>query len=182
MLKTVFSAFMLCLAAATLGQVSGSGKISVGIEQDVLPYVTGGYFAGIWAGKEHLRVRALTAKVNKPDFIIKEGFANNKVTAYVLVADYFLNDNWKGFWVGTGPVYWRSSIQTSRKISTAFYNTWLLNGSAGYNFSLTKNIYLSPWCGMHLRLAGDKKVMVDDKIFKSSFINPEASFKVGVLF
>jgi hypothetical protein len=99
-----------------------------------------------------------------------------------LLADYVLKENWKGWWAGTGLVYWQSSIQTDKKESASNYKTWLLNGSLGYNFKLCKNFYISPWCAMHIRIAGDKSVSVDDKTFTPPLLNPEASIKLGAYF
>jgi hypothetical protein len=180
MAKILPALILLFFSICANSQDDAQKRISFGLEQDLLPYATGGYFAGGWVGMDHVRVRALTAKVNKPDFIVKDGFANNKVTAYAVLADYFFKENWKGWWAGAGWVYWKSSIQTSRKINTAYYYNWMVNGSVGYNFSFGKRIYISPWCGMHVRIAGDKYVAVDDKIFKPALLNPEGSVKVGV--
>lgn len=166
----------------TMNAQETSKQISFGFEQDVLPYITGGYFFGAWAGIDHMRVRAITAKVNKPGFVVKDGFANNKTRAYAMLADYFSRDDWSGWWAGAGWVYWKSSIQTDKKLTTAYYYNWLVNGSAGYNFSLGKRLYISPWCGIHIRIAGNKLVAVDDKIFKPALLNPEGSLKMGVKF
>jgi len=168
------------LSLNLFGQQDLAHKINVGIEQDVLPYITGGYFAGIWVGKDHVRARLVTAKVNKPDFIIKDGFTNNKVKAYALLLDYFPKTEWKGWWAGAGLVYWRNSIQTDQKISTAHYKDWLLNGSIGYNYKLSKKLYVSPWAGLHIKIGGDKYVAVDNKIFRPSLLNPEGSIKFGI--
>lgn len=176
---------LLCLALLTFlilgafAQEPRSGKLSFGIEQDFLPYATGGYYAGAWVGKGHLRVRALTARVHKPDLIVKEGFTNNDVTAYALVGDYFLKEDWKGWWISTGLVRWNSSIQSDARLSTVHYNNTLLNGSIGYNIPFAKHFYLSPWAGMHLRIGGDQHFSVDGKEFTAPLLNPEASLKVG---
>ena len=177
-----YSLFLLfaLLSINLFGQQGPTNKINVGIEQDVLPYVTGGYFAGIWVGRDHVRARLITAKVNKPDFIIKEGFTNNKVKAYALLLDYFPKKGWSGWWAGMGLVYWKNSIQTDQKINTAHYKNWLINGSVGYNYKLYKHLYVSPWAGMHIKVGGDKNVVVDNKIFKPALLNPEASIKLGL--
>lgn len=182
MAKTLALVLPFLFTSAVFGQQAMPNKFNFGIEQDVLPYVTGGYFAGVWVGKDHIRVRAITAKVHKPDFIISKGFTNNRVEAYALLADYFLKNNWQGWWVGTGFVYWKNSIQSDARINTAHYNTWLLNGSIGYSFKLAKHFYVSPWSGLHLKIGGDKHVLVDGKTFKPPFVNPEASVKFGVYF
>lgn len=95
MMRTFLAILCITILNAANAQ-SGTKKFSIGVEQDLLPYATGGYFGGIWAGKEHIRGRALVARVHKPDFVIKKGFSNNNVTAYALLADYFLKDNWNG--------------------------------------------------------------------------------------
>jgi len=164
------------------GQQASVKRINIGTEQDLLPYVTSGYFAGIWAGKSHVRVRAITARVHKPDFIIEKGFTNNKVSAYALLTDYFIKNDWKGWWAGTGVVYWKSTIQTNKKEQTANYDTWLLNGSIGYSFKIYGNLYFSPWCALHIRLGGDKHILVDAKTFDPPLLNPEASVKFGIYF
>lgn len=182
MTKTLAFVLLVLFTSAATAQRTPLKKINAGIEQDILPYATGGYFAGIWAGKDHVRIRAITAKVHKPDFIIKDGFTNNKVKAYALLPDYFLKDNWKGWWAGTGLVYWKNSIQTDARINTAHYDTWLLNGSVGYSFKLGEHFYISPWSGLHFKIGGDEKVMIDNKTFRAPFVNPEASVKIGAYF
>jgi hypothetical protein len=180
MLRTIVMAFAFLCCMNSQSQTVESKKMNAGIEVDVLPYITGGYFGAAWLGKNHIRGRVLTAYVNKPYIFVKEGFTNNKVTAYTLLADYFLKENWKGWWAGTGIVYWKSSIQTDQKSATAHFENWFLNGSIGYNFGLGKNFYVSPWAGMHIRIAGDQSVKVDDKIYTPPLLNPEASVKLGV--
>ncbi|MEI6947492.1 hypothetical protein V9K67_09890 [Paraflavisolibacter sp. H34] len=184
MLRLAASSFLLLFlfSFTARAQAPTGRKLTLGVEQDLLPYATGGYFAGLWAGKGHLRVRALTARVHKPDLIVKKGFTNNRVTAYALVGDYFLHQNWKGWWAGSGLVYWKSSIQAGAKSSTAYYENLLINGSLGYHQRLFGPVYLSPWAGMHLRVGGAKKVAVDGKVFTPPLLNPEASLKLGICF
>ncbi len=177
--------FLLLLCAALLAQpgFSQSGKtISLGLEQDFLPYATGGYYVGAWVGKSHLRARALIAYVNKPSFVVPDGFTNNVVTSYALVGDYFIKEGWSGVWISGGLVYWNSSIQNSQTLGTAKYENILINGSAGYNWKLYKNFYLSPWAGLSFRVAGAKEVAVDGASFTTPIANPEISLKVGWYF
>lgn len=160
-------------------QVVEPSVFTVGLEQDVLPYLTGGYFLGLWAGKGHIRGRALLVRVHKPDFIIREGFTNNRVTALALVGDYFLKKQWKGWWLGAGMVYWENTIQSDARLSTAQFDQYLLNGSLGYNWKFWKNFYLSPWAGLHIQVAGNRTVEVDGIEYMPPILNPEASLKLG---
>jgi hypothetical protein len=179
--KTLILCLVLAIAFPAEAQKKNA-HVNVGIEQDVLPYVTGGYYMGAWTGKKNIRVRALLASVNKPDFIVPEGFTNNKVKAYALLGDYFLKDQWRGWWLGGGLVYWDSSIQSDAQLSTVSYQNVLLNGSLGYSWKFWKNFYVSPWAGMHVRIGGAQEVTVDGNSFKTPLLNPEASVKLGWYF
>ncbi len=179
-----FIILCMMLAALVHGRVAvgQEQRVSIGIEQDVLPYVTGGYYFGAWAGTSHVRARALLAHVNKPDFIVPNGFTTNIVTAYALVGDYFLKTNWEGWWLSGGVVYWDSSIQSNQKLSTVRYENFLVNGSVGYNWRFAKHFYVSPWAGIHLRVGGATNVSVDGTSFGTPVLTPEASVKVGWVF
>lgn len=178
-MKYVFALLLLAGFSPLISQEESRNSFTAGLEQDILPYITGGYFAGIWAGKGHIRGRALLVRVHKPDFILPEGFTNNRTTAFALLGDYFLRNNWRGWWAGAGLVYWKNTIQTDAHLGTASFDQYLLNGSLGYNWKFWRNFYLSPWAGLHIQVAGDKEIPVDGKIFRPSLLNPEASLKLG---
>lgn len=163
-------------------QKNQTSKWNFGLELDVLPYATGGYFGAAWAGKNKWRARALFADVNKPDFTTKDGFTNHHVKAYAVVLDRFLKDNWKDWWIGGGPVYWKSNIQSDSSNATKNFDNFLLNGSLGYNFTIYKNIYISPWAGLSLKIAGNDEFILDNKEYNLPFLNPEASVKFGLYF
>ena len=181
------TSFLLLVMCSSVVSVSAQStlsrqKFSVGIEQDMLPYLTGGYYVAAWIGKNHLRGRALVANVNKPGFITPDGFTNNRVTAYALLVDYFLNTGWKGWWAGAGLVYWDSSIQRTAAGNTAYYDNTLLNGSIGFQWKFYKHFYLCPWAGLHLRIGGVQHVTLDGGSFSTPVVSPEASLKAGWYF
>lgn len=164
------------------GACQSKNTWNVGMELDVLPYVTGGYFGAVWAGKGKWRVRSLLAQVNKPDFTTKRGFHNHTIRAYALVADRFLTTGWSGWWVGGGPVYWQSTIEGDTPGTKETFHNYLLNGSLGYHFMVYKNVYLSPWAGISLKIAGDHNIIVGDQIYNLQLLNPEMSLKGGIYF
>jgi hypothetical protein len=163
-------------------QVNEPRKIDVGLELDVLPYATGGYFGAGWVGKDVWRIRALTAFVNKPDWSTTKGFSNHQIHAYAAVVDRFLKSDWQGWWAGAGLVLWESTIQTEAKAQTAKFHNFLAHGGLGYSVPMFKHFYVSPWGSLNLRIGGDKNVVVDDKSYTIPLINPEASLKVGYYF
>ncbi len=152
------------------------------MELDVLPYATGGYFGATWVGKNKWRSRALVADVNIPDIITKEGFTNHHIRSYAVILDYFFKDNWKGLWIGAGPVYWKSNIQSDTSEATKKFENILLNGSLGYNFPIYKNLYISPWAGLSLKVSGGDEFILDNKEYKLPLLNPELSVKFGLYF
>jgi len=176
--KTILAALVLLLPAERLH----AAKLDIGLEQDVLPYLTGGYYAGVWAGRQHLRGRLVTAHVDVPDAFVASGFTNKVVTAYAAVVDYFPRGSWAGPWAGAGLVYWKSSVQSDARLSTAHFENYMLNGSVGYVWMFHDHFYVTPWAGMHLRVGGDTEVDVDGKTYEPPLLNPEASLKIGWYF
>ena len=172
--------FIVLSSNICLGQFNK--PVSFGSEIDALPYATGGYFGALFLGKNHWRVRALSANVHKPDWTTKKGFNHHEILAFALVVDLFQAQNWRKWWIGAGPVLWNSKIRAEGSNTIASFSNLLLNGSIGYNFGLVRNIYLSPWAGLSLKVAGDKDIVVQNKIYNLPFLNPEMSLKLGFHF
>lgn len=151
-------------------------------EQDVLPYLFGGYYLNLNAGKDHLRGRIIFAKVIKPDFVLPYGFTNNKIYAAAVLIDYFPEENFNKFWYSLGLVNWNGSVQTKKKIETADVNDYLFSIGGGYNYFFNPNLYVSPWGAIHTKISGTKNVKVDDQTFNTPLFNPEGSLKIGWIF
>lgn len=164
-------------------QSTDKNNFTFGIEQDFLPYLTGGWFAGAWAGTSKYRVRILTARVKKPQIVVPDNFKNNWVNAYALLADYSINDSWKKWWVGGGLVFWDSEIETDQiRGSKTSYQNMLVSGSLGYNRTFKNGFYISPWAALHIKIAGDHTVRLKESSFTTPFFNPEVSLKIGWYF
>lgn len=182
-IKLRFFGLIFCLVILShQNSQAQHASVSIGLEQDFLPYATGGYYAAAWIGQSHVRARVLVAHVHKPSFIVPNGFTNNVVTAYAVLGDYFLKENFSGWSIGGGLVRWNSSIQSNLHQSTVSYDNTLLNGSIGYNWKFHKNFYVSPWAGLHLKISGADHVTVDGSSFATPLFTPEASVKVGWYF
>lgn len=181
-LLLVLIAFSMQLHAQSENGTDTNNKWNIGIELDILPYATGGYFGAGWVGKDKWRGRALFADVNKPDFVTKDGFSDHHIKAYAVILDRFLKDNWKGWWIGAGPVYWKSDIQSDSSNAAKKFENFLLNGSLGYNFTIYKNFYVSPWAGLSLKVGGSDNFVLDNKEYNLPLLNPEASVKFGFYF
>lgn len=174
--------FALMITKANNSFAQSNSKVRAGIELDVLPYATGGYFGAVCAGNDRWRMRILTANVNKPDWSTKKGFNSHNIHAYAMVVDYFPGSGWRKWWIGAGPVLWKSKIKADGSDNNSVFSNFLLNGSLGYNLGLGKHFYLSPWMGLSLNVAGDKDIMVGNKVYNLPLLNPEASLKIGAHF
>mgnify|MGYP001402598041 CR=1 FL=1 len=174
--------FCFLILHFTIHAAPAQERVRAGLELDVLPYITGGYFGAIWAGKGHVRGRALFAKVNMPEFIVPDGFRNNTIRSYALVGDYFMKADQTGVWISGGFVLWDGKIQTDQELETASYRSFLINGSLGYALNLSPKFYLSPWAGLSLRVGGDQNIMADGQNYDPPFLNPELSLKLGYRF
>jgi hypothetical protein len=161
---------------------SSNNSVSIGIELDALPYITGGYYGSLWIGRNHMRYRAVLANVNTPDIMVEDGFTNNEIQAYAAIVDYFFKPNFERWWIGAGIEYWDGSIQTDAALETATYSQTVFTLGGGYVWKFHKNFYLNPWVAFHARLAGDREVSVNEKVFEPATFTPEASLKVGWYF
>ncbi|MBK8699146.1 MAG: hypothetical protein IPN29_06235 [Saprospiraceae bacterium] len=157
-----------------------SSNWHIGIELDVLPYATGGSFGALCVRKGKFRARMLTADVYKPDCSTKKGYTNHHITAYALVVDRFSQSDWKGWWIGGGPVFWKSHIQTDALEPETKFTNYLLNGSLGYHYYFWKRVYVAPWAGLSLVVGGDKEVVTGNKIYNLPLLNQEVSIKFGL--
>lgn len=160
-----------------------AAPLSVGLELDVLPYATGGYFGAVWIGKGHWRGRVLAAQATKPDFLLPDDYTDNRIRAYAVLADYFPKQNFRGWWLAAGLVYWDGRIRHEPTRQTGAYQSYLLSGGLGYNWMFFRHFYLSPWIGLHVRVAGDGAVDFPGGVaYEPPRFNPEGSLKVGWYF
>lgn len=183
-LSKIWVTLLLIIACSTVRAQSEkmSSETAIGFEVDALPYITGGYYGSVWVGKNHMRYRAILTKIKVPEFVLKDDFTNNEIQAYTLIADYFFKPNFEKWWVGAGLEYWQGKIQSEAKIETAKYNNTIFTVGGGYVWKFYRNFYLNPWVALHVKISGDSKVLVDNKIFEPSFITSEASLKIGWYF
>lgn len=173
--------FSFALSAQSL-EKTVTHKTSIGLEADILPYITGGYYGSVWVSHNHFRYRAVVTGVTTPDFMVKDGFTNNKMQVYTLLVDYFFKPSVEKWWIGGGFEFWDAEIQSDLKQSTGKYNNYVATVGGGYVFKVYRNLYLNPWAAIHGRIGGDKRVLVDGKQFKTAFFTPEASLKIGWYF
>jgi hypothetical protein len=178
-MKLLFILIFTTWSISVYSQKANAHPITIGFELDALPYVTGGYYASAWVGRDRLRYRAIITKITTPEFLVEDGFSNNKIQAYTAIVDYFFKPEFKKWWVGAGFEYWKGSIQTGAKLSTANYNNTIFTLGTGYVWKFHKNFYLNPWAALHARVAGDNSVMVDGQEFHPPALIPEISLKIG---
>lgn len=179
-MKTIALILGCLLATTAIAQERKTeNRFTAGLELDVLPYATGGYFGAFWAGQGHWRGRLIVAKATKPDLLLPENFSENHIRAYAVLADYFFQPDFRGWWLAAGLVHWDADIRHDPDQRSGGYKIYLLSGGAGYNWKFYRNFYLSPWAGLHVRVAGDGEVAFPSRAYKPPVLNPEASLKVG---
>lgn len=180
-MKISFATLLIILAPFPLlaQDAPAQSSVTAGFELDVLPYATGGYFGAFWAGQGHWRGRLIVARATKPDFLLPDDYTDNAIRAYALLADYFPKQNFRGWWLAAGVVYWDARIQYKPDQRTGEYQSYLLSGGLGYNWKFYRNFYLSPWVGGHIRVAGDNSVVFTGATYHPPRFNPEGSVKLG---
>lgn len=163
----------------TICSDSLSAKQTIGTELDLLPYISGGYYASVWYGIDQVRLRAIVTNTTVPEFVLTDGYKNNKLKVYAFIADYFFKKNFEGFWLGTGVEYWDSKIEHDNEPNAATYSNTVFTLGGGYVWKIYKNFFLNPWAAFHLVIGGDKKVNLGGHVFEPSVFTPEVSLKIG---
>lgn len=160
-------------------------KQTVGVAIDLLPPIISaaadnfGYSAQLWYGYNKLRVRGVIAGFAMPDKLMgNDNFKDLKTTAAALIFDYFLQNNFKGWWFGTGVEMWNNSITSKIDSQDYYFRDYVATAGSGYIFKVYKNFYVEPWGALHYVL-NDEKVTVGETGYKTKKFQGEVSLKVG---
>ncbi len=172
--------FLLLCASQVNAETNSESLITYGAELDALPFLTGGYYLSGFVGEGAYRVRAVGAKVNIPEFTVKQGFEDNVLKAYALILDYFPQGRVEGVWWGGGVEYWDSSIASKGEGAVTNYENYVVTMGGGYVWRISQNVYLNPWGALHGIVAGDSSVEVGSRKFRPQPISGEVSLKIGL--
>jgi hypothetical protein len=185
MKNIIFIVALLACVLNTSAQAESEGfsnnpKLTVGFEIDVVPYITGGYYASVWVGFKELkqRVRPVASRVNIPGFLYNDTFSRNTINSYGIFTDYFFKPGFEKYWIATGIEYWDGEIEDNFK-NTGKYNEWVFTLGFGYVWNFHKNFYLTPWIAGNIRIAGDEEIIVGEVLHIISLVTPELSLKIG---
>jgi hypothetical protein len=151
----------------------------VGFETDVFPILSEGYHISVWYGFTHIRLRPIAAKDRVPQFAVQDGFKDNIVKSYALMADLFIEPDFGGFWVGAGLQYWDATVSLDGAPGSADYTNIILSIDGGYLLRIWDNLYISPAVGVHIRLAGAREVDVEGNIFTPGMVVPDFFIGLG---
>ncbi len=168
---------LLCLVSSAFAQ-----SVQVGVEADVLPYATGGWYASGWFGRSHIRIRVVASQVELPDFTIKGDFHDGESRAYAGLVDYFPRAALRGPWLGGGLEHWRNRIGHPAETVTGEYRNVMATLGGGWVFDVGRHIYINPWAAGHVRVGGDTSARVGTRVYEPPAALAEASVKVGVRF
>lgn len=185
-MKKMFLVVIILSASTISGQKTNTDPLvtrqTFGTELDLLPFISGGYYASAWYGIDNFRFRTILTKTTVPQFVVTEGYQNNKLKVYAFIADYFFKKNFEGFWIGSGIEYWDSKITHKTDNLTASYHNTVFTMGGGYVWKFYDNFFLNPWVAFHYIIAGDKEVRIGRNIYKPNLFTPEASIKIGWYF
>lgn len=121
--------------------------LRAGVEADVLPYVTGGWYASGWVGYDRFRLRLVASWVNPPDFTLKDEFTDAETRAYAALLDYFPRPAFGGPWIGGGIEHWDNRVGHPDESATGTYHNWMATVGAGWVFGFGRHLYLNPLGG-----------------------------------
>lgn len=158
---------------------SGLKWNTLGLEIDALPFATGGYNGSIWYGHNRVRLRGLLAKINTPGVFLRDGFEKDTLRVFALNAEYFIENNFRGFWIATGVQYWKGSVGHEDEIERGEYEYIRVPFSCGYVWKFFSNFYLNSWGGLYFFVLGDKEAHVGNRAAFIDEVVPIISVALG---
>jgi hypothetical protein len=177
--NAVFAGLTLLVSSAS------AHAFTVGLETDVIPWLTGGYHASVWAGQDGWKFRVVKALFHTPDLLIADGFTRERNDAFEIHLDRFfggqLND-FTGGWAGIGFERYYQTVQDASLKHSGSYQSNFFAPRAGYDFKLGDHFYLNPWVGANFRIGGNEQAEVGPLVYKPKAVTPLASLKLGVQF
>ena len=160
-------------------------KQTVGVAIDLLPPImsasTGnfGYSAQLWYGYKKYRVRGVIAGFTMPDKLMgNDDFKDLKTTATAVIFDYFLKNNFKGWWFGTGFEMWNNTITSKMNNQNYDLKDYVATAGSGYVFKVYRNFYVEPWGALHY-VMNNESVIVENTTYKTKKFQGEVSLKIG---
>jgi len=160
-------------------------KQTVGVAIDLLPPIMSatagklGYSAQLWYGYKNYRIRGVIAGFTMPDKIMgNDVFTDLKTNVTALIFDYFLKENFSGWWFGAGIERWNNEITSKTANRDYSFNNYVATIGSGYIFKVYKNFYVEPWGALHYVL-NDESVAVGESKYETKKFQGEVSLKVG---
>lgn len=154
---------------------------SIGVETDLLPYLTGGYYAAVNLGYRGMRLRTVYSQLYPPDFITPSGFYQYDLASTAYLLDYFLGKkrlNFEGPWLSAGFEHWQQTAVNENNNISGDFTSSILTFGGGYIWYLFHNVYLNPWLAAHL-VVNDNSTDIGGNQFESDRIIPSVSLKLG---
>jgi len=158
---------------------------TVGLAIDLLPPILSaaagsfGYSGQLWYGYRKFRIRGVIAGFTLPDKMMgNDDFENLRTDAVAVIFDYFLKNNFKGWWMGAGIEMWNNTIALKMNNQTYAFNDYVATAGTGYIIRIYGNFYVEPWGALHYVL-NNEKVTIGDISFGTKRFQGEVSLKVG---
>ena len=171
-----------CLALSASAQSvpeATKPSITLGLEQDVLPYVLRGFIFTGWTGRDQMRIRFSYAEAQSPGLLLADHLERDRVQAFGISAEYFFKDNFEGIWFGPGVGFWTNQVRDTLGTET-LNESVVFSLGGGYNLALTRWLYASPWVALHTRVSGMEPVPMAAGSYQPMRFTPEVSVKLGL--
>jgi len=181
---------VLLAAAAAAGparaeEAPGPSRVALGAELDLLPVVLSaadgrlGAGANVWAGRGHIRLRAVGTYVAfPPGALTPSGFEDRELAVAAGIVDVFLEPGFVGPWLGAGLESWWNRIGSPAGPGTASWTSGVATLGGGWVWRFWRGAYLNPWAAGHLLLSSPE-VSLYGATWTPSRLTGEVSLKLG---
>lgn len=160
------------------------GKITFGLESEIMCFINQGYHGSVWVGYNGFRSRFVVAQSTYPDRLDPKGFKNLKSQFYEIEVDFFLGKRrkeYRGLWVASGFGLTKQSIESEITGLRGHANLFDWHSGVGYAIGIYKAIYINPWIGLDIHI-NPKNIYIGDEKWRPNIIDPVGGAKIGYSF
>jgi hypothetical protein len=114
-----------------------------------------------------------------PDKLMgNDDFEDLHTTVTAVILDYFLKNNFIGWWFGTGVESWNNTITSKMNNQDYNFKDYVASAGSGFIIKVHQNFYVEPWGALHYVL-NNENVTVEDTEYKTKKFQGEVSLKIG---
>jgi len=166
-------------------QLALKEEITLGASFDPVPFYYGGWDFNFWGGYNRFKIRLARSLKYPSEFLTDINFENLNYNTTGFYLQYFPFTNsyrLNNLWFEIGGEKSAGNIRAKLTGGEGNFDEYFLTASIGYLWFFSYRFYLNPFVTAHLRVYGDKTIIINGYYYDTQKLYPEISIRIGYHF